>query len=113
MRHPEVTMFSTEQVNQFQARLHDVIQQAQTRATARAKEIEAASRKVLETLGDKAQIELKQLLSQAKVDTREQVERFGAELEKLGKKIQAMARAAGQAAEANGAASSGVQPPAA
>ena|ERR1700704_4047073 len=106
-------MFSTEQVNQFQARLHDVIQQAQTRATARAKEIEAASRKVLETLGDKAQAELKQLLSQAKVDTREQVERFGAELEKLGKKIQAMARAAGKVAEANGAASSGVQPPAA
>jgi hypothetical protein len=106
-------MFSTEQVTQFQARLHDVIQQAQSRATARAKELEAASRKMLETLGDRAQMELTQLLSAAKIDTRDQVERFGAELEKLGKKIQAMARSAAQSSQANGAASSGVQPPAA
>ena len=114
MRHPEVIpMFSTEQVTQFQARLHDVIQQAQSRATARAKELEAASRKMLETLGDRAQMELTQLLSAAKIDTRDQVERFGAELEKLGKKIQAMARSAAQSSQANGAASSGVQPPAA
>jgi methyl-accepting chemotaxis protein len=106
-------MFSTEQVNQFQARFHEVIQQAQTRAAARAKEIEAASRKMLETLGDRAQSELTQLLSAAKVDTREQVERFGAELEKLGRRIQAMARSAGQASDANGAARPGPQPPAA
>jgi hypothetical protein len=101
-------MFSTEQVTQFQSRLHEVIQQAQTRAAARAKEFEVASRKMLETLGDRAQTELTQLLSAAKVDTREQVERFGLELEKLGKRIQAMARSARQASEANGA-----QPPAA
>ena len=106
-------MFSTEQVTQFQARLHEVIQQAQTRAAARAKEFEAASRKMLETLGDRAQAELTQLLSAAKVDTREQVERFGVELEKLGKRIQAMARSATQASDANGTTRPGTQPPAA
>ena len=66
-------MFSTQQMNDF-------FNQAQTRATARARELEQEARKILETLGDRAQAEMKTQLGA-----------LGVELEKLGKKLQALA----------------------
>jgi len=99
-------MFTSEQVKQ-------AFGNAQARASAKAKEFEAEARKVLEALGDRAQAELKVLISQAKGGTREQIVQVGAEIEKLGRKLQELARSAQPAKEAaNGeAATSGVQPP--
>jgi hypothetical protein len=67
------------------------VQDAQTRAAARARDFEKEARKVLETLGDRAQAELKTLLQTAQTSSREQVSLLGAELEKLGKKLQELA----------------------
>ena len=75
-------------MNDFQKRIEDAFQQAQTKASARAKELEAEARKVLETLGDRAQAEVKTLLQHAQATSREQMVILGVELEKLGKKLQ-------------------------
>lgn len=80
-------MFSTEQVNEFQTRFSEAVKDAQKKAQDRAKEFE----KVLETLGDRAQAELKTLLSLAQSSSREQMGALGVELEKLGKKLQELA----------------------
>jgi len=107
-------MFSTEQLNEFQNRLHHTFQSAQQRASVRARELELDARKMFETLGDRAQAELEELLSRAQVSTKEQVSQLGAELVKLGKRLQDLASRAAKAqtpASAD-AAASGVQPPA-
>ena len=77
----------------FQTKFQEAFQQAQTKASARAREFEAEARKVLETLGDRAQAELKSLLAQAQNSSREQMNALGIELEKLGKKLQELANA--------------------
>jgi F0F1-type ATP synthase membrane subunit b/b' len=76
---------------EFQTKLHDAFTQAQTKASARAKEFEQEARKVLETLGDRAQAEVKTLIHQAQTTSREQLGAIGVELEKLGKKLQELA----------------------
>src|SRR5207302_7288319 len=63
-----------------------------TKATARAKELEQEARKVLEMLGDRAQAELVRLLQLAQSNSREQLGTLGVELEKLGKKLQQLAK---------------------
>jgi hypothetical protein len=78
-------------MSEFQTKLHEAFQQAQTRAAARARELEQEARKVLETLGDRAQAELKVLLASAARGSREQLTALGIELEKLGKKLQEIA----------------------
>jgi F0F1-type ATP synthase membrane subunit b/b' len=80
-------MFTSEQMKQ-------AFGSAQAKATAKAKEFEAEARKILEALGDRAQAELKVLISQAKSDTRGRIADLGAELEKLGRKVQELARSA-------------------
>ena len=80
-------------MSDFQTRIHEAFTQAQTKATARAKEIEAEARKILETLGDRAQAELKTVLQQAQNSSREQMHTIGVELEKLGKKLQELSQA--------------------
>src|ERR1700730_9514709 len=93
MRHVEegYQMFTTEQMSDLQTKLRDAFASAQGRATARARELEQEARKVLETLGDRAQAELKVLLASAARGSREQLTALGIELEKLGKKLQEIA----------------------
>ena len=69
-------------------RFYEAFQQAQDRAGVRAKDFEKEARKVLETLGDRAQAELKTLLQTAQTSSREQMHILGVELEKLGKRLQ-------------------------
>ena len=78
-------------MTQFQTRIQEAFQQAQGKATARAKEWEKEARKVLETLSDRAQAEFKTLLQTAQRGSREQINTLGVELEKLGKKLQEIA----------------------
>ena len=80
-------------MNDFQAKIQEAFQQAQVKATTRAREFEQEARKVLETLGDRAQAELKTLVSQAQASSREQMNILGIELEKLGKRLQELAAA--------------------
>jgi phytoene/squalene synthetase len=87
-------------MSEFQTRIQEAFHQAQTRATARAKEWEQEARKVLETLSDRAQAELKTLLQTAQKGSREQIATLGIELEKLGKKLQEIAAKSGQKSEA-------------
>src|SRR6266481_1143195 len=64
-------------MSEFQTKLHEAFQQAQTRAAARARELEQEARKVL--------------LALAARGSREQLTVLGVELEKLGKKLQEIA----------------------
>lgn len=77
-----------EQMNQFQSRLNETFEAAQKRAQG----LETEARKVLETLSDRAQAELKVLLAQAQGLSKEQVSQLGAELVKLGTRLQEMAK---------------------
>ena len=95
---------------EFQAKLQERFQQAQAKAAARARAFEQEARKVLETLGDRAQAELKTLLQFAQKGSREQMSIVGVELEKLGKKLQELAKAAPKANGANSGAEPPVQP---
>src|SRR2546421_9350418 len=99
------TMFTSEQVKQ-------AFGTAQAKAAAKAKEFEAEARKVLEALGDRAQTELKVLISAAKSDTRDRIADLGAELEKLGRKVQELARTPAATKDASPAESgpNGAQP---
>ena len=85
-------MVTAEQKNGFQTKLHEAFVQAQTKAAARAKELEQEARKVLETLGDRAQAEVSRLLQLAQSNSREQLGTLGVELEKLGQKLQELAK---------------------
>jgi hypothetical protein len=109
-------MFTSGQFNEFQNRVQEALHTAQTRATARAKEFESEARKLFDLMGDRAQVELKSFLAGAKSDTRDSVANLGVEIEKLGKRLQEIARSAADPVP-NGkdesAASSGFQPPAA
>jgi F0F1-type ATP synthase membrane subunit b/b' len=78
-------------MNDFQTKIQDAFQQAQMKAAARAREFEQEARKVLETLSDRAQAEVKTLLAHAQTSSREQMGILGIELEKLGKKLQELA----------------------
>jgi hypothetical protein len=75
----------------FQQKIQEAFQQAQSKASARAKDFEKEARKVLETLGDRAQAELKTLVATAQSTSRERMSILGVELEKLGKKLQILA----------------------
>ena len=88
-------------MSEFQTRIQEAFQQAQARAATRAREFEQEARKVLETLGDRAQAELRVLLHNAAKGSCEQLTAVGVELEKLGKKLQEVAA---KAAKSNGAA---------
>jgi len=88
-------------MSEFQTRIQEAFQQAQARAATRAREFEQEARKVLETLGDRAQAELRVLLQNAAKGSCEQLTAVGVELEKLGKKLQEVAA---KAAKSNGAA---------
>ena len=100
-------------MSEFQTKIHEAFQQAQSRAAARAKEWEQEARKVLETLGDRAQAELKTLLQTAQKGSSEQLATVGIELEKLGKKLQEIAAksAPKAAATVNGQTPPGATPP--
>jgi F0F1-type ATP synthase membrane subunit b/b' len=92
----------TEQINQFQARFTETFSAAQKRAQMRAREFEVEARKVLETLGDRAQAELKVLLRQAQGLSKEQVGQLGAELVKLGNHLQELSQSWKAAGRASG-----------
>jgi hypothetical protein len=107
-------MFTSGQFNEFQNRVQEVLHAAQNRATARAKEFESEARKLIDIVGDRAQVELKSFLAGAKSDTRESVANLGLEIEKLGKRLQEIARSAAEPipnGKDDSAASSGFQPP--
>jgi len=87
-------MFTSGQLNELQNRVQEVFHAAQNRATARAKEFETEARKLLDLVGDRAQVELKSFLAGAKTDTRDSIANLGFEIEKFGKRIQELARAA-------------------
>ena len=91
-------------MSEFQTRIHDAFQQAQTKAASRAREFEQEARKAFETLGDRAQAEFRTLLQNAAKGSRDQIAALGAELEKLGKKLQEIAARSAAKADANGAA---------
>src|ERR1700687_5775228 len=80
-------MFTSEQLNELQTRIQNAFQQAQSRASA----FEQEARKVVETLGDRAQAEVKVLTQHAQATSREQLGILGVELEKLGKRLRVMA----------------------
>jgi F0F1-type ATP synthase membrane subunit b/b' len=86
-------MFTSEQVRQ-------AFGSAQAKAQSKAKEFEVEARKILEALGDRAQAELKVLIAQAKSDTRGRIAELGADIEKLGRKVQELVRAAEKTAAA-------------
>lgn len=81
-----------DQINQFQARFTETLTAAQKRAQARARELEGEARKILETLGDRAQAELKELIHQAQGLSKEQVGQLGAELVKVGTRLQELSK---------------------
>jgi hypothetical protein len=81
----------------FQTRMQEALREAANKARA----FDKTSRKLAETLGDRAQAGLKDLLDLAQAGSREQAHAVGVELEKLGKKLQAAAtEAKAKAAEA-------------
>jgi len=90
-------------MTEFQTRIHEAFQQAQARAASRAREFEQEARKVLETLGDRAQAELRTLLQNAAKGSSGQIKAVGLELEKLGKKLQDIAARNGAKDATNGA----------
>ena len=65
----------------------------------------------LEALGDRAQAELKVLVSAARSDTRDRIADLGAELEKLGRKVQELARTPAAKSEPAETGPNGTQPP--
>ena len=86
-------MFANEQVKQWETKVHASIAEAQKIAQQRARQVEADARKALELLGDRAQVELKSFLAQAKEGTRDQWSKFGGELIKFGTRLQEMSKA--------------------
>jgi hypothetical protein len=96
-------MFTAEQMK-------DAFNQAQNRASTRARAFEQEARKVLETLGDRAQAEVKRLLELARTGSREQLGAVGVELEKLGKKLQEIAAQTAKTAEKPAEAAPETQP---
>lgn len=85
-------MFATDQVKQWESKFQHTIAEAQKVAQARARQVEAEARKAFELLGDRAQAEVKQLLSQAQTETRDQWVKVGEQFIKFGTKMQEMAK---------------------
>ena len=85
-------MFATDQVKQWESKFQHTIAEAQKVAQARARQVEAEARKAFELLGDRAQAEVKQLLSHAQTETRDQWVKVGEQFIKFGTKIQEMAK---------------------
>jgi F0F1-type ATP synthase membrane subunit b/b' len=79
---------TSEQINGFQAKVQEQLKDAQAKAASRAKELEAEARKAFQHLGEKAQVEIKGWLSHAELSSRESLHAIGAELVKLGKRLQ-------------------------
>ena len=96
---------------EFQKKIEGAFQQAQSRATARAREFEAEARKVFETLSDRVQAELKTLIQKGQATSREQMGILGVELEKLGKKLQELATTPKAPEAAHAAAENSAQTP--
>jgi hypothetical protein len=96
---------------EFQKKIEEAMKNAQSKAASRAREFEAEARKVLETLGDRAQAELKTLLLKGQATSREQMGILGVELEKLGKKLQQLAIAPKAPEAAHAAAENATQAP--
>ncbi len=88
-------MFTNEQMKEVQGKLHDALQSTQ---------------KLLETLGDRAQAELKLRVVQAQVSSKDQLAQLGRELVRAGQKLQGLVQ--DHAPVKKEAADSGVQPPA-
>lgn len=70
-------MFTNEQMKEVQSKLQDAFQSTQ---------------KLLETLGDRAQAELKLRMVQAQVSSKDQIGQLGKELVRVGQKLQELAR---------------------
>ena len=86
------------------------VQEALREAANKAKAFDKTSRKLTETLSDRAQEGLKELFDLAQAGSREQANAIGVELEKLGKKLQSAAHEAkAKAAEAVKKAADAVQ----
>lgn len=81
-----------EQFNGFQAKVQEQFKDAQVKATTRAKEIEVEARKAFQNLSEKAQVELKGFMGQAETVSREGLHALGAELVKLGKRLQELGK---------------------
>jgi hypothetical protein len=79
----------TEEMNMagFETRVRELLREAEQKVRAFDKD----ARKMAETLGDRAQAGLKEIVQLAQTGSREQVQALGAELEKLGKKLQTAA----------------------
>jgi hypothetical protein len=80
-------------------KVQEQIKDAQAKATSRAKEFEAEARKAYKSLSEKAQVELKALVTQAEEVSREGLAILGAELVRLGKRLQEIGKAEAKAAE--------------
>jgi hypothetical protein len=74
----------TEQIKGIEAKVQEQLKDAQAKAATRAKEIEAEARKAVTVLSEKAQV----WLGQAEATSREGLSVLGAELVKIGKKLQ-------------------------
>ncbi len=92
-------MSAVEQFSNFQNLAKEQFTKVAKVAQTRAKELETEAKKSLELLGDRAQVELAQLFAHAQGSTKAQWSKLGAELVKLGEKIQQMAAEDAHAAE--------------
>jgi hypothetical protein len=71
----------------FETRVRELLREVEQKVRAFDKD----ARKMAETLGDRAQAGLKEIVQLAQTGSREQVQALGLELEKLGKKLQTAA----------------------
>src|SRR5690348_18256109 len=92
---------------EFQTRFQEAVRGAQARAAARAREMEQEARKVLETLGDRAQADLRRFLKIGQKGSREQMTLPGVERRRRGRKWRELARTGAKAADGPG----GQRPP--
>jgi len=92
-------MMGGQQFNEFQAKVQEQLKDAQAKAGARAKEIEAEAKKAFQSLSEKAQVDLKGFMAQAETVSRDGLHALGAELVKLGKRLQTLGKQVEQKAE--------------
>jgi vacuolar-type H+-ATPase subunit E/Vma4 len=92
-------MMGGQQFNEFQAKVQEQLKDAQAKASARAKEIEAEAKKAFQSLSDKTQIDLKGFVQQAETVSRDGLQALGAELVKLGKRLQTFGKQVEEKAE--------------
>lgn len=92
-------MMGGQQFNEFQAKVQEQLKDAQVKAAARAKEIEAEAKKAFQSLSEKAQVDLKGFMAQAETVSRDGLHALGAELVKLGKRLQTLGKQVEEKAE--------------